>query len=342
MLSTVDTKDNDPHDTIEVVPDVVQLARVAAEFPTLAPDEVKRPDRQPDPRAASAAPRPRPDIPRPEIPSPTRTEATRDIPRIDIQTVDTPRVDTTFRATDVNASLGRPRNRWATRAALAFVFALASGVGAAAWGRYGADAQAMIENFTPSFTLTSLLPSSLLLGKPAAATAPAETAASPAPADQATQPTAPAPAAAQPADSPAAAAPAAAPSPDTAQLIQSMAHDVATLSQQLDDLKTSIAQLKAGQEQLTREFASKAAEAKVAEAREAREVRSGEPNPHLKLGAPPRPLGTIVRRPPPRPLPPAQAAYIPPPAAPPPVQIAPQQVPGQPDADYSRPPMPVR
>lgn len=353
MLSAVDTKDNDPHDAVEVVPDVVQLARVAAEFPKLAPDEISRID----PHAASAALRPRPEVPRPEAPRPEtpRPEMPKlDVPRIDTPTVGvpkvelTPRVDTTFRATDVNAELGgRSRNRWVARAAIAFVFALASGVGAAAWERYGADAQAMIDNYRPSFSLASLLPSSLLAGKPASAAAPAETAAPPAPADQEAQAAAPAAAQPAPVDGTAAAAaptaPTAAPSPDTAQLIQSMSHDVAALTQQLDDLKAGIAQLKAGQEQLTRELANKA-EAKVAEARETREVRAAEPNPHVKLGAPPRPLGTIVRRPPSRPLPPAQAAYIPPPqAAPPPVQIAPPaQVPGQPDADYTRPPMPVR
>jgi hypothetical protein len=340
MLSTVDTKDNDPHDTVQIVPDVVQLARVAAEFPTLAPDEMKRLD----PRAASAAPRPRAETP--QIDAPRIDTPGVGSPRVDISSVQlSPRVDTTFRATDVNAALGgRSRNRWMARAAMAFVFALASGVGAAAWQRYGADAQAMMDNYKPSFTLSSLLPSSLLAGKPASAAAPAETAAAAqAPADQETQPAATtAPAVAdQPTDTAAPAAPAAAPSPDTAQLIQSMAHDVAALTQQLDDLKAGIAQLKAGQEQLTRELASKAAEAKVAEAREAR----AEPNPHLKLGAPPHPLGTIVRRAPrPLPPPPAQAAYIPP-AAPAPVQIAPpapQQVPGQPDAAYTRPPMPVQ
>jgi hypothetical protein len=340
MLSTIDMRDNDPHDAVEVVPDVVQLARVAAEFPKLAPDDIKRADRQPDSHAASAAPRLGPDLTNTPRSAPPRVDRSR----ADVQNVDTPRVDATFRATDVNANLGRSHNRWMTRAALAFVFALASGVGAAAWGRYGADAQAIIENFKPSFTLASWLPSSPLSGQPAAASA--ETTAAPAPTDQTANPAAPALAAAQPTDGVAAAAPAAAPIPDTAQLIQSMAHDVAALTQQLDDLKGSIAQLKAGQDQLTREFASKAAEAKVAETRvaEAREARAAEPNPHVKLGAPPRPLGAIVRRTP-HPLPPAQAAYIPPPAAPPPVQIvppAPPQVPGQPDADYSRPPMPVR
>lgn len=338
MLSTVDTKDNDPHDAVQIVPDVVQLARVAAEFPKLAPDEVNRPD----PRPASAAARPRPETPKvdaPRIDMPSVGVPNVDMPRVELS----PRVDTTFRATDVHAELGgRSRNRWAARAAMAFVFALASGVGAAAWERYGADAQAMLDNYKPSFTLASLLPASLLAGKPAVAAAPAAPVAEPAPADQTAEPAAPASTAAQPATSAAAAAvPPAPPAPDTAQLIQSMSHDIATLTQQLDDLKAGIAQLKAGQEQLTHELASKAAEAKVVEARETREVRA-EPNPHVKLGAPPRPLGTIVRRP--RPLPPAQAAYMPPPqAALPPVQIAPPaQVPGQPDADYTRPPMPVR
>ena len=48
MPSNLDTK-NDPHDVLEIAPDVVLVARAAAEFPTLAPDAVSQPfTRQPN------------------------------------------------------------------------------------------------------------------------------------------------------------------------------------------------------------------------------------------------------------------------------------------------------
>jgi hypothetical protein len=119
-----------------------------------------------------------------------------------------------------------------------------------------------------------------------------------------------------------------------------MARDVASLTQQVGELKASIAQLKASQEQMARDKA-KAPEARVSEIRPA---APAEPRP-TRLGAPPRPLGTLVT-PVHRPKPPAQAAYVPPPpsAAAAPVQIAPPPpVASQPDGDpVVRPPMPVR
>jgi hypothetical protein len=88
---------------------------------------------------------------------------------------------------------------------------------------------------------------------------------------------------------------------------------------------------------MSRDMASRVADAKPTEPRVA------EPRPK-QLGAPPRPLGTLVQHKP-RPVvtyPPAQAAAapLPPPAAaPPPVQLAPAQADGDP---VVRPPMPVR
>jgi hypothetical protein len=58
--------------------------------------------------------------------------------------------------------------------------------------------------------------------------------------------------------------PASALSPDSAQLLQSMARDLATVGQRIEQLKASIDQLKAGQQQMSREiakpFESKASE----------------------------------------------------------------------------------
>lgn len=102
-----------------------------------------------------------------------------------------------------------------------------------------------------------------------------------------------------------------------------------------------IAELKAGQDLLTRDVA-KTPEAKVSEAKPV------EPRP-TKLGAPPRPLGTLVtpapvHRPRPPAYPPAQAAYVPPPPpAATPVQIAPPPPVNNTDpVPVVRPPMPVQ
>jgi hypothetical protein len=119
-----------------------------------------------------------------------------------------------------------------------------------------------------------------------------------------------------------------------------MARHVANLTQQVSELQASIVQLKANQEQMVRDKA-KAPEARVSEVRPA---APAEPRP-TRLGAPPRPLGTLVHRSRPPTYPPAQTAYVPPPpstAAP--AQIAPPPpVAAQPDGDpVVRPPMPVR
>jgi len=304
MHSTLDGK-NDPHDVLEIAPDVVLVARAAAEFPSLAPNAALRPlDRQPNMGSGPAA-----------------GEAI-------------PRVDTSFRATDTSG--GRSRGAWARRAAVVFLFALGSAFAAAGWERYGDDAQATVAGITPQIipTVMSWLP----MQKPATAsqtdTAPVtQTAAS---TDQATPASA-----AQPAVGATAAAPAAAASsaPDQTEALQSMARDVANLTQQVGELQASIAQLKANQEQMARDKA-KAPEPRVSEVRPA---APAEPRP-TKLGAPPRSLGTLpVHRSRPPAYPPAQTAYVPPPPTAAPVQIAPPPVAAQPDGDpVVRPPMPVR
>ena len=45
MLSTPDTK-SDPHDVLEIAPDVVLVARAATDFPSLAPDANERKRRE--------------------------------------------------------------------------------------------------------------------------------------------------------------------------------------------------------------------------------------------------------------------------------------------------------
>jgi hypothetical protein len=324
MPSNQDTK-NDPHDVLEIAPDVVLVARAAAEFPTLAPDTASQAfNRQPNMGDMGAG--------------------------ADLAAA--PRVDATFRASDVNDIPGRgSRGRWARTASMAFLFAFVSVIATAAWQRYGGDAQTMATDLTSKFDLAAWLP----WQKSDAAT-PADTSAQSPAASVATAADQAAPsAAAQPADNaaPNVAAPAAAVSPQTppaqdpTQTLQSVSRDVASLTQQIEALKASIAELKANQEQLSRDMAKpRAAEARLPE------TRPAEPRP-TKLGAPPRPLGTIVQR---KPKPPTYPSYPPPmqataaaPLPPPGAGSAPVQVaPAPPPADASddgvvvRPPMPVR
>jgi hypothetical protein len=311
MFSKLDTT-HDPHDVLEIAPDVVLVARAAAEFPSLAPDGVGQPfDRQPN--MATAA-------------SPSSA----------------PRVDTTFRASDVD-EIARGRSsggRWLKTASMAFALALVGAVATAAWERYGDRAQAMTASFAPRLSLPSLdlaswlpwqrvaaasqqdapaLPSvatdqSAAAGVPASGSAPAQTA-SP-------QTTAPQPAAAQ----------------DSAPALQSVSRDVAGLTQEVEALKASIAELKASQEQLSRDMVksreAKAPEPKLSEAKPA-ELRP-------RIGAPPRSLGTIVQH---KPKPPMYPQPVQATISPPPVQIAPAPIgAGSTSADdvVVRPPMPVR
>ena len=336
MPSNHDTK-NDPHDVLEIAPDVVLVARATAEFPSLAPDATNQPfNRQPNMGNMAAAP--------------------------DLTAA--PRVDATFRASDVNDIPGRRSGaRWLRTSSVAFLFAFLSVIATAAWQRYGSEAQAMMaEGFPPRIDLTSWLP----WQKSDAATPADNAPASPAPATVATAAADHAPAAAQPADNAAApttttpavaaattAAPAAAvsyqtpPAQDPAQTLQSVSQDVAILTQQIETLKASIAELKASQEQLSREIAKPRETTRPAEARVSE--RPAERRP-AKLGAPPRPLGTIVQRNPRPAYPPMQAtsaAPLPPPGyGSAPVQISPRPpaapVDAPDDGVVVRPPMPVR
>jgi len=80
--------------------------------------------------------------------------------------------------------------------------------------------------------------------------------------------------------------PASALSPDTAQLLQSMARDLATVGQRIEQLKASIDQLKAGQQQMSREIAKPF------------ESKASEQNLRPKTSAPPpRPTAASTRKP---------------------------------------------
>jgi hypothetical protein len=227
-----------------------------------------------------------------------------------------PKVDTSFRS----VASERSRGIWVSRFITVFLFALLSAVGAAAWQRYGDRAQAYVAMAAPMFGLASLQATSAPSAPAVAETTPE-------------QATAPAETATSTIDAAAATAPA---SPDQTQQIQSLTRDLAAMGQQVEQLKASIAELKAGQEQVAHD--AKAADAKASEA------KAFEQSMRAKVSAlPPRPPAPPVRKPKPY-VPPAQAAaapLLPPPGAPgpAPVQIAP---PPPQDELVPRPPMPVR
>jgi hypothetical protein len=253
-----------------------------------------------------------------------------------------PAVDATFRAAAVDhvevppdqvhgALARRSTGRWAMRASLGFVFALASAIAAAAWQHYGDAAMQEITSWTPPFTLASSPPPAA----PVAADQPDPPANQASAADETqVQPAPPA----QPAQDTAAAMASAA--ADPAPLPPSVARDLAAMGQQIEQLKASIEQLKTDQEEMTRQMSRDGA------------ARTAEQGPHQKLSAlPPRPPAPPPRKP--RPLfPPVQTtavpiapapAPLPPPAmaaVPPPPQAQPMTEPdGEP---VVRPPMPVR
>jgi hypothetical protein len=317
MLSTLNAnaKESDPHDVFVIDPEVVLAAR-SDRPPTTSQAEV---DHTSVPQSYAAS------------------------------SVAAPSLDTSFRVTASDhiqlPSEPSPFAKWAKRAAMGFLFALISAFAAAAWKHHGDSAKQMMAEWIPQFSLLSSL-SSRSSGD---TTAAAEQSAPPAAQTATDQPAAPAvqsastdPAAAQPdtlAQPAAAAAPnaTAALSPDSSQLLQSMAHDLATMGQQIEQLKANIAQLKAGQDQIARDIA-KNSEARVsAQAVQPRAV----PPPRPVAAAVPAP----VRRPkPPTVYPPAQTAAAAPPLPPPaqaPVQTLPEP-PAQDGGPVVRPPMPVR
>jgi hypothetical protein len=221
-----------------------------------------------------------------------------------------PAVDTTFRAAAVDHLLPAPPSPFgnlALRGLTAFAFAAFTCVAGIAWEFYGGPAKQVIANWTP-LALTSSQASEESAQPPAVeAAAPEAAPAQPAPA---------APTAAEVAASASASATAAL-SSDQSKL-QSMARDLASATQQIEQLKASIAELKGGQQQISRDLA-KAAE----------RPRTATP-PHAAAPAhtlPPRQAAARAYQP-------AAAPYMPPPpqaAAPPPA-----------DPSAPRPPMPVR
>jgi hypothetical protein len=222
---------------------------------------------------------------------------------------------TAFRPTDINGIDGRSARSSGKRSVARVLTApLVAGiiVGAGvAWAAYGEGVKPLIASWTPQVGATwSLVSEKLGLsgeqGTPPAQSATADT---PAPQTALAQPEPP-PAA------PAAAAAASAASADIGQMLQSMAHDIASLQQ-------GIEQLKAGQDQMARDNAKLAEQLKASQEQLTRvmaHASEASVRPRPPLPAPPKPpLVAAARRPLPPPppvstLPPPQTIAPPPPA----------------------------
>ena len=317
MQSTLDPKVADPHDIVEIVPDVVLVARAEKELSRLAQDAASR---RTEPKMAS-------DV---------------------FAGASVPPVDTTFRATAVNSQVPGQQPPLARRAMrgfmgflLAVLVALGSGVAPAAWNAYGDTWQAyadvprqMIARWTPPFVPTAAPPADN-------AAAPAQPSAAVGKVSEDAAPAAHPAAPAQTAADSAAAPPALVPSPDQTQLLHSMASDLTGVRQEIEQLKADFAELRTSQDQLSREVAK---------------LSEQTYQPKVSAVVSPRPATAPARRPTPAyrsaqattayvPPPPA-TPYVPPAAYPPP-QPAPYVPPSpaaqpQYDPDAPRPPMPVR
>jgi hypothetical protein len=240
-----------------------------------------------------------------------------------------PSLDATFRAEDVHHVRGdrSATGTWARRVLVGILLSVCGAVAAAPWQHYGDAAKAMIATWVPQLVATSSPPANPAPSEQPVtpdAEAAATTAAPVQPAPQ--QPAAPA-------QSTEAVAPAS-PSPEQAQLLASMA-------QQIEQLKASVEQLKAGQEQMSRDIA-RASEAKASEAN----LRPRITAPKM-AALPPRPVTAPPRKPKPAfsAAPYAPPPLLPPQAAPP---VVPQVAPPPPatvETDGNpvvRPPLPLR
>jgi hypothetical protein len=256
-----------------------------------------------------------------------------------------PPVDTTFRPSAVNDVLGSGGGpsigRRMGRAFAALLLAACIGAMAVGWQAFGYAGKKLIVKWTPQFVLTSLSMDKWGLSAPSTSPSPeADTA-------DASQP-----AALARSEPEAVAASAASQSPDSPQSLQSMARDLASVSQEVEQLKASIEQLKTSQLQMSRDVA-KASENKASE-NKAPENRVSEQNARARMLAPSRPV--VARAHKPAPYPPAQA-YPPPQAAAPyvpqayvprqpePSPLSPAAGQPQPEPGFEpvpRPPMPVR
>jgi len=269
-----------------------------------------------------------------------------------------PVVDATFRATDVNEGVAAKGSfvRRAMRAIAALLLALGIGAAAMSWQTFGYAAKKALISWAPKWAIAASLPLDKLgLGTkstpsddPAEAT-PAETAA---PVQSASD----GDTSANPAVGNAAAATATTEPPDAAQQLQSMARDLANANQQVETLKASIAELKAGQQQMARDLAK--VSDKLAEQNAKAKVAAATPRPATAAHRPAPVYSPTGYAPAATPAPPppayrpttspysAQASSGAPspvaaqPYVPPPTQIQPPADPGV-VGSAPRPPMPL-
>jgi hypothetical protein len=248
-----------------------------------------------------------------------------------------PAVDTTFRATAVNddvARRGPSFGRRAMRAVIALLLTLGIGAAALTWQTFGYAAKKALFTWAPKLAIVAsirygLAKESTSSDDPVGA-AQAETAV---PAQSVSDSGTPATAAAD----------TAAPSPDATQQLQSMAHDLANANQEIETLKASIAELKASQQQMSRDLAKAASDRVAEQAAKAKVVAA-------RKHAPPSYSPTTTAAAPAPAYRPSPSAYsaqaampqaTAQPYAPSPMQIQPQADPGVPPT-APRPPMPVQ
>ncbi len=318
MTATLTPKANDdPHDFVVVPSDAVRVVPAEQEISDLLRGAAAR--HHPDPQPFAA-------------PDP----------------VAAPPVDATFRpaaAGDVPGSgNGRSIGRRAVRAFAALLLAACIGGAAIAWQTFGYAGKKLFLKWTPQFVMTSLPLEKWGLGAPSTSPDVEEAAAEAAPPQSA-------PTAQAAADAVAPAAPPVDPAPS----LQSMARNLASVTQEVEQLKISIEQLKASQQQMSRDVAKDVARPDAAkpDAAKTSENRASVPNARPKLSAlPPQPPVARPRKPAP-PFPPAQTAAAPPlpqaatpyaprqPEPPPPPAVT--QLPPEPGfTSVPRPPMPVQ
>ncbi|WP_298880595.1 hypothetical protein [uncultured Bradyrhizobium sp.] len=327
-------KDNDPHDAVQISPDMIRASRASSEAPTLAPEFTARPEPKFAPeQKLTIEPKFGPvSVPQAAAPQPA------------------PSVDTAVRVTAPDDHIRPKRStagKWLRGAFVTFLFAGGSAAATIAWEKHGDTARQMLAEWTPA--LASLLPSTsqtapvaAAQAAPSAAQDQTASAVQDQSADQAATPPA-APVAT-------AAATPAATQTDAASSVESMTRDIAAMAQQIEQLKANIAELKAGQEQMVREMAKPQAPKPIAEAKP-------PVSPPARVSAlPPRAPAPPVRKPKPMvshtyapayspaplapPPPPSQAAAIPPPPVAPPVTTT--QAVADDDGPVVRPPMPLR
>jgi hypothetical protein len=320
MHSTLNPKQTDPHDVLEIAPDVVLVARADKEFSNLAHDAMSRPW---DPQTHIAS----------DFSAGPSVLA----------------VDTTFRAAAVNdvQILGdRPSiGTRAIRAFIGFLLAVCIGVAGIVWQAYGDAAKQIIAGWLPQLAVTSSPPPENPALPEQPSPPPVQASAAKAAPTQPVPPAQTAPEGVAPTTT-------ATFTPESAQLLQSMAGDLARAGQEIEQLKTSIAQLKASQEQMSRDIAkvsgAKISEAKTSEAKTSEARASSEQNLRSRVSAALRRSAAAPARRPMPPFPPPQAAATRPlpqtvaPAVPPQPEPQPLAT-AQPQTELvPRPPMPVR